>query len=70
MMGEYYINLVSLTYAYKAKNLLSTHGIASRVVHTPKTASSRGCGYSLAVAGDIGFVYDILRLNGITVLND
>lgn len=48
-MGESYLNLVSLTYAYKAKEILQRKGISCRIIHKPKSLSKQGCGYSIAV---------------------
>lgn len=68
-MGECYLSLVSLTYAYKAKDSLKRRGINSRIVYTPSSIKSNGCGYSLAASTDYQTAVQILRADGIRVLN-
>jgi hypothetical protein len=67
-MGESYLGMVSLTYAYKAKDLLAKNGIRSRIVYKPKNLAKQGCGYSLAVDRQKQTeAYEILLQEGIEV---
>lgn len=43
------IMLSSVTYAHKARDFLYRSGIRSRVIKTPSSLSSCGCGHSLEV---------------------
>lgn len=67
-MSESYLNLVSLTYAYKAKDVLQKRGIACRVVYQSKSLAKQGCGYSIAVdRSKQNLAYEILLQEGIKV---
>ncbi|WP_195543363.1 DUF3343 domain-containing protein [Massiliimalia timonensis] len=68
-MSECYLSLVSLTYAYKAKESLRRRGISCRIVYTPEHLHTRGCGYSVAVQGDCERAAQVLRQDGIKILN-
>lgn len=68
-MGENFISLFSLTYAYKAKDLLIRNHISCRIVPTPKSMKKSGCGYSLAVSGDLRKALLILEQAGIRIAN-
>lgn len=68
-MGECYLSLVSLTYAYKAKDSLRRRGIKSRIIYTPSSVKSNGCGYSVAADTDYQTAAQILRQDGIQILN-
>lgn len=64
-MGEKLIVMHSLTYAYKAQDILRRHHIHASIVQTPKKLSQNGCGYSLAVKGDVDFILQLLNKSGI-----
>ncbi len=66
-MGEKLIVMHSLTYAYKAQDILKRHHIHAKIVQTPKELSKNGCGYSLAVNGDVDFILKLLKQSGIPV---
>lgn len=63
------INVVSLTQAYRAKELLDAHGIATNVTPSAQDFSKSGCGYSLLITGDLNAARVLLKKAGITVLN-
>lgn len=62
------INLQSITYATKARNLLMKYGINSDIVKSPKIAGKSSCGYSLAVSAEFKNVVEILSSNGFKIL--
>ncbi len=59
------IAVSSITYAMKAKRLLSNMGYYCEVEKTPKNMST-GCGYSIRVKDDPEMISGILTKNGIT----
>lgn len=68
-MSENLISLVSLTYAYKAKDLLIRNRVPCRIIPTPKPLIKSGCSYSLAVSGDLQNALLLLEQAGIRVVN-
>lgn len=69
-MGDsYYVNLLSLTYAYKAKDILSRNHISSRIVPTPRHLIKHGCGYSLLVNANSDRIAAVLRQAGIRIVD-
>ena len=67
-MGKQLLMFSSITYAMKAKQILSKHNIASEIQRTPKNKNSAGCGYSLFVPNNIDEAERILKDNGIKML--
>lgn len=63
------VHVVSLTQAYRAKELLGAHGIAVNVLPSAKDFSKSGCGYSILITGDLKMAHALLYKAGITVLN-
>ena len=51
-MMHYLIACRSLTYAQRTVRALSGAGISSRLLRTPKSVASEGCGYSVRIAAD------------------
>ena len=68
-MSKHYLSFVSLTYVYKAREILKRHGIASRVIPTPKSVGRAGCSYSLVPSGDSLEAAQILKNAGIRVIH-
>lgn len=62
------IKLNSVTYAMKAKDILKSKGIESIVRKNPKPKSGEGCGYTLVVKSAPENTVDILRFNGVEVI--
>ncbi|WP_099204693.1 DUF3343 domain-containing protein [Scatolibacter rhodanostii] len=58
------ILMKTVTYAMKGRDVLTQWGISCRVERIPKTRET-GCGYVLAVQGDINYAENVLRQNGI-----
>ncbi|MCD8107891.1 MAG: DUF3343 domain-containing protein [Oscillospiraceae bacterium] len=56
----------SVTYAMKAKKLLNSMGIFCEVSKTPKNLAS-GCGYSVRIRDNPGYVTGILEKSGIAI---
>lgn len=46
-MAEYLVMVNSVTYAYKAHQILQKNWIKSSIVRTPERYARNGCGYSL-----------------------
>lgn len=65
-MNEAYISVMSLTDAYKAKQILATHRITARIVNAPK-ASGSGCSYALVVNGSKQDALNVLRNHHLSV---
>lgn len=67
-MGRYYIKVNSVTHAIKAKDVLSSNGFYARVIRNDKSVKKGGCGYAVAVDGDITRAEAVLRNNHVKVL--
>lgn len=67
-MSEPYINVTSVTYAIKARDLLLRHGIRSSIGRTPGHVDQNGCGYSVFIRGNRQAAEEILWENGIKIL--
>ncbi len=66
-MGKPLIMVSSVTYAMKAKELLTRHGIRGYVERIPRTAET-GCGYGVYVPQGADTAERILRENNIRIL--
>lgn len=66
-MGKPLIVIGSITYAMKAKSILSSHGFNANIVRTPKGSKVGGCGYSIYVKDKIDEAIEILNEHGIRV---
>lgn len=62
------INLQSITYATKARNLLMKYGIYSDIIKSPKIEGKSSCGYSLSVPYKFKTAVEILSSNGFKIL--
>lgn len=61
--------LSSVTQAMKAKQLLKKQSIYSEVVKTSRYSTKKGCGYSIVLYKNIEQGVQILKENGIEILN-
>lgn len=62
------INLQSITYATKARNLLMKYGIYSDIIKSPKIAGKSTCGYSLLVPYKSQYAVEILTSKGFNII--
>ena len=67
-MEKQLIMLSSITYAYKARDLLAKKGIGSYIERTPEELKTKGCSYSIAVRTDADRAAELLKAAGIKVL--
>jgi len=67
-LETYLLAMASITYANKAKEILSRHGYRCDIQKTPRSAAS-GCGYSIRVTGELEEIVAILGEKGIAVRN-
>jgi len=64
-----YLQISSVTHAYRGQRLLERNGIPSSVQRDSRFASSRGCGYQIRVKHQNPVVIrDLLLRSGIRVL--
>ena len=62
------IVLTSMTYAYKAQEILNRQGINNSLTRNAQTARIRGCGYGLKIDdSQSGYVQKLLSKNGIKI---
>lgn len=62
------IVLTSMTYAYKAQEILNRYGIKNFLTRNAQTSRIRGCGYGLIIDGNqSGYVQKLLLENGIKI---
>lgn len=67
-MRKLAIKLSSVTYALKAKTILSRYGVYAQVERNPHPQKNEGCGYRLIVPETTLNVLDVLREERIKVL--
>ena len=67
-MNRLIIKVGSVTFALKARDILSARNIRSFVRKTPNPSKGEGCGYSLVVPNATESVIGVLRLSGIEIL--
>ncbi len=67
-MSKPLIMVSSITYAMKAKSLLSSYGIKSDVRRTPKHTTEHGCSYSVYVPQNTDEAEKLLLENHIKVI--
>ena len=67
-MEKQLIMLTSITYAYKARDLLAKKGITAYIERTPEELKTRGCSYSVAVRQNVDEAVQLLEKAGIRVL--
>ena len=63
---EYFINLGSVTYAMKAKELLLSHGIKS-YIEKSRRIGTLGCGYGVRIKDKKEEALKVLRGHGIKI---
>lgn len=68
-MSDSYINVTSVTYAIKGRDLLLQRGLRASIGRTPGHVDRVGCGYSIFVRGDLETAVSILRKHSIKVLS-
>ena len=62
------IVLTSMTYAYKAQEILNRQGINNSLTRNAQTSRIRGCGYGLKIDdSQSGYVQKLLLENGIKI---
>ena len=62
------IVLTSMTYAYKAQEILNRQGINNSLTRNAQTVRIRGCGYGLKIDdSQSGYVQKLLSENGIKI---
>jgi len=66
-MGKELIMVSSITYAYKARDLLNSYGIKAYIQRIPAEYRTNGCGYGVRVSGDAQDIAQLLGKNGIKV---
>lgn len=67
-MKKQLIQVSSITYAIKGRDILKSKGIRAYVERSPADMDRVGCGYSIFVKGDIEAAENILKNAGIKVL--
>ena len=67
-MNRLIIKVGSVTFALKARDILSARNIRSFVRKPPNPSKGEGCGYSLVVPNATESVIGVLRLSGIEIL--
>jgi len=67
-MKKQLIQVSSITYAIKGRDILRSKGIKAYVERTPNDMDRVGCGYSIYVKGDILAAEEILRQSDIKTL--
>ena len=68
-MPLFYLQISSVTHAYRGQRLLESRGIPAAVQRDSRFASARGCGYQIRVRNqDPGAVRSLLVQSGIRVL--
>lgn len=58
----------SMTSAMRCKELLSRHGVASRVIRTPANLRRKSCGHSLLVKKDFKKAMEIIKKHDVKIL--
>ncbi len=60
--------LTSMTYAYKAQELLNKHGIKNSLTRNAQTQRIRGCGYGIVIdTSQSQYVQNLLLNNGVKI---
>lgn len=67
-MSNHLIQVSSITYAIKGRDLLRSHGYKAYIEKTPGKLDTHGCGYSIVIAADPAKVLGLLQQAGIKVL--
>lgn len=67
-MKGYLITVGTVTYALKGRDILRKQGFKADIERISSGENNLGCGYSIAVSGDINRVRELLLSNGIRIL--
>lgn len=67
-MKGHLITTGTVTYALKGRDILRKKGFKANVERITSGENSLGCGYSIAVWGDINTAEQLLRNSGIKIL--
>lgn len=67
-MKKQLIQVSSITYAIKGRDILKSKGIKAYVERTTGDLNQKGCGYSIFVKGDVDAAETILKNSGIKIL--
>lgn len=67
-MKRYLIQTGTVTYAIKGRDLLRRKGIKANI-ERKNSHKAQGCGYAIALTGDIEEAQKILRENGVKMLD-
>ena len=67
-MKRYVISVGTVTFALKGRELLRKAGKKAWVEKIASNGKSNGCGYAIVVEGDIKTAQQILKSNGIKIL--
>ena len=59
------VNVSSVTYAIKGRDLLKRHGIKAYIERTPRRNGNDGCGYSIYFDGEYQSTLELLKNSGI-----
>ena len=62
-----FISLRSVTYAYRARDILAKNGIKSYIERIPENLRKEGCGYGIALYRDAEQAETILKQHGIVI---
>ena len=65
---DQYINVSSITYAIKGRDLLLSRGMVAYIARTPAGSTHSGCGYSIFVKGERADAERLLREGGIKMM--
>jgi tagatose-1,6-bisphosphate aldolase len=68
-VGQQVIDVGSVTYAMKSRELLRSHGIRAYVERLPRAPEATGCGYGVYVPKDVEEAVRLLKEAGIHVLD-
>lgn len=68
-MRSYLISTGTITYAIKGRDLLRKKGFKAKIEKTISGKGNLGCGYAIALEGDILTAKSILRNAGIKILD-
>ncbi|MBQ6825497.1 MAG: DUF3343 domain-containing protein [Clostridia bacterium] len=67
-MKKYLIVTGTVTYAVKGKVILNRKGFKAKVEKLTEIKSNQGCGYAIAVTGDIEKIRELLISSGVKIL--
>ncbi|WMJ23374.1 DUF3343 domain-containing protein [Paludicola sp. MB14-C6] len=67
VMDKQLIMVNSITYAYKARDILYNNGIKAYIERIPSNLRKNGCGYGIRINENAYRAVQVLELNGIRV---